>query len=151
QGTVNRNPTRPAKFLESRPFWSAPSSRSFWIFDWPSAFSKARKLESSEHTSDTVDDSHLRRPRVCLHGEISHRKAVFPVVASVLGLVVFSPLTGAGGKNASPGGETADLQKQVLGLLNARCVKCHGLDKPKARLNLTRFDSLARGSKSGPV
>jgi cytochrome c553 len=45
----------------------------------------------------------------------------------------------------------ADLSKEVVALLQARCVKCHGAEQPKSKLNLTSLDGLSRGSKRGPV
>jgi hypothetical protein len=45
----------------------------------------------------------------------------------------------------------AGAAKDVLALLHKRCVKCHSGDKPKAGLQLTSLETLARGSKRGPV
>jgi cytochrome c553 len=45
----------------------------------------------------------------------------------------------------------ADLSKEVVALFQARCVKCHGAEQPKSKLNLTSLDGLSRGSKRGPV
>jgi hypothetical protein len=36
-------------------------------------------------------------------------------------------------------------------MLQTRCARCHGPQKEKARLNLSSFDDLARGSRSGAV
>jgi hypothetical protein len=47
--------------------------------------------------------------------------------------------------------EKAGLQKEVLGLFQARCIKCHGPQKAKAELNLSSGDTIARGSNNGPV
>jgi hypothetical protein len=44
-----------------------------------------------------------------------------------------------------------NLQQDVLPLLKARCLKCHGPVKPKGKLNLSNARSLARGGSSGPV
>jgi hypothetical protein len=43
------------------------------------------------------------------------------------------------------------LEQDVLPLLKARCLKCHGPVKPKGKLNLSSARSLARGGSSGPV
>jgi hypothetical protein len=43
------------------------------------------------------------------------------------------------------------LERDVLPLLKARCVKCHGPIKPKGKLNLSNPRSMARGGSSGPV
>src|SRR6516165_8968705 len=44
-----------------------------------------------------------------------------------------------------------NLERDILPLLKARCLKCHGPVKPKGRLNLASARSLARGGSSGPV
>ena len=43
------------------------------------------------------------------------------------------------------------LERDILPLLKARCVKCHGPIKPKGKLNLSNPRSMARGGSSGPV
>ena len=43
------------------------------------------------------------------------------------------------------------LERDVLPLFKARCLKCHGPIKPKGKLNLSNARSLARGGSSGPV
>jgi mono/diheme cytochrome c family protein len=45
----------------------------------------------------------------------------------------------------------AHLGKEVAALFQARCVKCHGVEQPKAKLDLTSMEGLSRGSKRGPV
>jgi len=53
---------------------------------------------------------------------------------------------------SSAAGETRpNLEQDILPLLKARCLKCHGPVKPKGRLNLSSARSLARGGSSGPV
>jgi hypothetical protein len=44
-----------------------------------------------------------------------------------------------------------NLAQDVLPILKARCVKCHGPVKPKGKLNLSNARSLARGGSTGPV
>lgn len=44
-----------------------------------------------------------------------------------------------------------DEPQQILALFRAHCVECHGTEKPKARLELSSFASLARGGRKGPV
>jgi hypothetical protein len=44
-----------------------------------------------------------------------------------------------------------DLERAVLPLLKARCVKCHGPIKPTGKLNLRNPRSMARGGSNGPV
>jgi cytochrome c553 len=56
--------------------------------------------------------------------------------------------------SARPDGDrkpVADLQGEVLALLQARCVKCHGPDKAKVGLDLSSLEALGRGSKRGAV
>jgi hypothetical protein len=53
-------------------------------------------------------------------------------------------------KQAAANGGDA-LGKDVLAIFQARCLKCHGTDNPKSKLNLSSFDELAKGSKRGPV
>src|SRR5262249_51881476 len=43
------------------------------------------------------------------------------------------------------------LERDVLPLLKAHCVKCHGPIKPKGKLNLSGPRSMARGGASGPI
>jgi len=43
------------------------------------------------------------------------------------------------------------LERDVLPLFKARCLKCHGPIKPKGKLNLSNARSLARGGSSGAV
>jgi len=43
------------------------------------------------------------------------------------------------------------LEKEVLAVFRARCVRCHGGRKPKAKLSLADLSAIGRGSKRGPV
>ena len=61
-------------------------------------------------------------------------------------LAGFTPWTTARGAEAHPG-----LERDVLPLLKAHCLKCHGPIKPKGKLNLSSARSLARGGASGAV
>ena len=51
---------------------------------------------------------------------------------------------------AEPAGEP-QLARDVLPLLRARCVKCHGQAKREAKLNLSTPGGLARGGENGAV
>jgi Protein of unknown function (DUF1553)/Protein of unknown function (DUF1549)/Planctomycete cytochrome C len=42
-------------------------------------------------------------------------------------------------------------EREVMALMKARCVKCHGPIKPKGGLNLSNPRALARGGESGPA
>jgi hypothetical protein len=48
-------------------------------------------------------------------------------------------------------GTAPGLEQEVITLLKARCISCHGASKPKAQLNLATLEGLARGSKNGLV
>jgi hypothetical protein len=65
-----------------------------------------------------------------------------------LALLLAAALTGSG-RAAEP--VSADLGKEALALVQARCVRCHGADKPRAKLDLTTLESLRRGGKHGPA
>jgi mono/diheme cytochrome c family protein len=53
---------------------------------------------------------------------------------------------------ASPAAEPpADPGREVLALFQARCVRCHGAEKPKAKLSLADADGLRRGGRDGAV
>jgi hypothetical protein len=54
-------------------------------------------------------------------------------------------------KESVPTKATASLQQDVLALFQARCIKCHGPEQQKAKLNLASLDNLARGSRNGAV
>jgi mono/diheme cytochrome c family protein len=43
------------------------------------------------------------------------------------------------------------LDRDILPLLKVHCIKCHGPNKPKGKLNLASPRALARGGASGPV
>ena len=67
-------------------------------------------------------------------------------IASVLLAVPASVRAGAGDGAPAP-----NLERQVLPLLKARCVKCHGPAKREGKLNLASKKGLARGGKSGKL
>src|SRR5262245_51415439 len=43
------------------------------------------------------------------------------------------------------------LDRDIRPLLKARCIKCHGPNKPKGELNLASPRAMARGGSSGPA
>jgi mono/diheme cytochrome c family protein len=53
-------------------------------------------------------------------------------------------------KQAAPR-EAAALPKEVQTILQDRCVKCHGGDAPKAKLDLASADGISRGGRRGTV
>jgi Protein of unknown function (DUF1553)/Protein of unknown function (DUF1549)/Planctomycete cytochrome C len=48
-------------------------------------------------------------------------------------------------------GVSGNLSRQVVELFQARCSRCHGVQKKRAGLDLTSLEKLARGSENGPV
>jgi len=44
-----------------------------------------------------------------------------------------------------------DFQKEVLPLLQSRCVECHGPDKQKGKLRLDTLEAALKGGKDGPA
>src|SRR5215472_15882818 len=49
------------------------------------------------------------------------------------------------------GDEKVDFKQQVKPIFEARCIKCHGADKPQAELRLDSEAAVLRGSISGRV
>jgi mono/diheme cytochrome c family protein len=70
----------------------------------------------------------------------------------ILGLGAVAALilaaTANGDEQASP--RAVSYSKEVAPILKAACAKCHGKDG-KAKLDVTTYDSLKKGAKSGPV
>src|SRR4051812_17172593 len=64
----------------------------------------------------------------------------------VLALVMVGVVTARGEGPADP-----TLERHVLPLLKARCVKCHGPAKREGKLNLATPRGLARGGEDGTV
>ena len=60
-------------------------------------------------------------------------------------------LSVAAGARAGDASTKLTLDRDVQPLLKARCIKCHGPNKPKGKLNLSGPRSLARGGESGPA
>jgi hypothetical protein len=52
---------------------------------------------------------------------------------------------------ASPAADTPQFEKDVLPVLTARCLKCHGATKPKAGLDLRTRAGMLKGGESGPA
>lgn len=65
-------------------------------------------------------------------------KSPLPVLAAAL--AVFAPV------QAAP-----DFQKEILPLLETRCVECHGPDKQKGKLRLDTLEAALKGGKDGPA
>ncbi len=56
----------------------------------------------------------------------------------------------AHGDDAGPGASPS-LERDVLPILRAHCLKCHGPIKPKGKLNLGSPRAMARGGANGPI
>jgi hypothetical protein len=62
-----------------------------------------------------------------------------------------SPEVRAEEKKATPSAELTQLKKEVQAVFQSRCIECHAGQKPKAKLDLSTFEGVARGGSSGPV
>ena len=65
-----------------------------------------------------------------------------PAVVAII-LAALAPLIGASGEEPR-----SSLERDVLPLFKARCLKCHGPNNPKGKLNLSSARSLARGAQA---
>jgi hypothetical protein len=52
---------------------------------------------------------------------------------------------------SAPAAEPPQFEKDVLPVLTARCLKCHGETKPKAGLDLRTLAGMLKGGESGPA
>src|SRR5947209_1763049 len=75
-------------------------------------------------------------------------KRSFSLLPLLLGLLLVAPM--AAGERVPPAGAAVRPQ-EVLGVLEARCIKCHGGERPKAGLSLAGLEGISRGGKRGPV
>jgi hypothetical protein len=74
------------------------------------------------------------------------------LAAGILGATVFPPVaTGETPVPPSSADKKPVFEQNVLPILKARCVKCHGGEKPKAKLRLGDMGGLLTGGESGPV
>ena len=62
-----------------------------------------------------------------------------------------APADHPGGDGKEAAEQRARFEKEILPVLTARCVQCHGQSKPMAGLDLRTEVSLLKGSNSGPV
>jgi len=69
----------------------------------------------------------------------------------LLCLCFLAPTFALGDEKQAPADDSTKLCSDIMALFQARCVKCHGTDKPKGRLDLTSMVGLSRGSRSGAV
>jgi hypothetical protein len=101
--------------------------------------------------ADTVEMSSRGKAR----GEFTmpvHRRlpnAFFRRAAVAVGLLTFT--VAAAPFPAPPRAHIPSFEKDVLPLLNARCLKCHGAEKPKGRLDLRTRAGMLKGGESGPA
>jgi hypothetical protein len=57
--------------------------------------------------------------------------------------------SGVSGKEATE--QRTRFEKEILPMFTARCVQCHGAEKPMAGLDLRTAASTLKGSHSGPI
>jgi mono/diheme cytochrome c family protein len=57
----------------------------------------------------------------------------------------------AGKKTAAGGRGSVSFEKDVAPILQARCVTCHGTNRPAAGFSISTFNDIARGSRNGAV
>jgi mono/diheme cytochrome c family protein len=77
----------------------------------------------------------------------ARNRVLFGVAMSVLGTALGRP----GGAVSQTDGKTSRFEREVLPILAAHCVKCHGQGTPQADLDLRTEASLLKGSKNGLV
>src|SRR5579883_1947130 len=80
---------------------------------------------------------------------VGGKQGLGPTLAAAV-LLVASLAATVRARDAEPDPAQPTLERDVLPLLKARCVKCHGPIKPKGKLNLSNARSMARGGSSGP-
>lgn len=78
------------------------------------------------------------------------KRWMLPILVIGCLLPITYPLSAEEKKPESTVGAT-DFQKEVQPILKARCVRCHTVDKPKAKLDLSSLEAIGRGSKNGAV
>src|SRR5262245_64150267 len=70
---------------------------------------------------------------------------------TALALTVLAASAAAPFRVSNPPTGAPYFEKDVLPVLTARCVKCHGADKPKAKLDLRTRAGMLEGGESGPA
>ena len=74
------------------------------------------------------------------------------VVAAVVGLTLTARADDPPGQIPPASTKTGlTYTTDIKSILDASCVKCHGGDKPKARLRLDSLDNVLKGGKDGKV
>src|SRR5256885_1324844 len=68
-----------------------------------------------------------------------------PLIIAALALVVLPAHV------AAQAAGTPQFEKDILPVLTARCLKCHGQTKPKAGLDLRTKAGMLKGGESGPA
>ncbi len=84
--------------------------------------------------------------RTSSHRWASPLRLVF-ASASIVGMMAAGFLRA----QSLPADKKPVFEQDVLPLLKAHCVKCHGGEKPKAKLNLGSITGMLKGGESGPV
>src|SRR5262249_33513446 len=70
-----------------------------------------------------------------------------PFLAVAAGLRVGAPVSRRAARADGP----PSLERDVAPILKAHCLKCHGPNKPKGKLNLASPRAMVRGGASGPA
>jgi uncharacterized membrane protein len=77
------------------------------------------------------------------------------IVASALVLAACGGGTAPAASNVNatqgPAGANVSFAKDIMPLLQSRCVNCHGGQQTSRGLNMTSYDSLMAGSQNGPI
>jgi uncharacterized membrane protein len=74
--------------------------------------------------------------------------ATAPAAANTSAATAGSASSGSGGAAAAA---TVSFAKDILPLLQNRCVNCHGGERTSKGLSLNSFDAVMAGSENGPV
>jgi uncharacterized membrane protein len=85
----------------------------------------------------------------------TRRYLLFLIAASVLVLAACGGSTTPAASNANstqvPTGANVSFAKDVMPLIQSRCVNCHGGQQTSRGLDLKSYDSLKAGSQNGPI
>ena len=70
---------------------------------------------------------------------------------AALGLAAALTSIGGAGAEENAGARAVSFTKDVLPILKTSCSKCHSGGNAKAKLDLTSYNAVKKGSKEGPV
>jgi len=74
-------------------------------------------------------------------------------ILSFLGAAAFVASSVAADNTLPPASDKKDVTyaTDIKAILDKSCIRCHGADKPKAKLNLTTLETALKGGKDGAV